>query len=58
MTTATNAAVVVEVTGLVRVCAFCVPRLTLDALHATHRCTDSICAPCLTAKFAEMDAAR
>lgn len=56
MTTADNDVVVVEANGLVRVCAFCTPRLRLIEIHRTHRCTDGICPQCFAALNAEMDA--
>jgi hypothetical protein len=56
--TATQDHVVIEPSGLVRVCAFCVSRERLAELHDQHRCTDSICLPCLAVKFAELDAQR
>ena len=48
MTTATNDTVVVEASGLVRVCAWCVAPLRLREIHRAHRCTDGLCFDCRT----------
>lgn len=56
MTTATNDRVVVEANGLVRICAYCVPRARRRELHYAHRVTDSICTSCQSTQFAELDA--
>jgi hypothetical protein len=44
--TATHDVVVIEPSGLVRVCAWCVPAIRLAELHRDHRCTDTLCPPC------------
>jgi hypothetical protein len=44
--TAKNDVVVVESSGLVRVCAWCVPMVRLMEIHRAHRCTDGICPDC------------
>jgi hypothetical protein len=56
MTTTINPGVVVEASGLVRVCCYCVPRARLAELHQAHRCTDGICQSCHDAMFADVDA--
>lgn len=56
MTTAQNDRVVVEATGLVRLCSYCVPRARRLDLHRAHRVTDSICSACASVLHAEMDA--
>jgi len=44
--TAKNDVVVVEPSGLVRVCAWCVPLIRLREIHQQHRCTDGLCPDC------------
>jgi hypothetical protein len=44
--TATNDQIVVDPSGLVRVCAWCVPLVRLMEIHRAHRCTDGICPDC------------
>jgi hypothetical protein len=46
MTTALNDAVVVEASGLVRCCAWCLSAARLAELHRAYRCTDTLCPPC------------
>lgn len=46
MTTLQNDAVVVEPSGLVRVCAWCVAKPRLVALHRAYRCSDGMCERC------------
>lgn len=50
VTTARNDVVVVELSGLVRVCAWCVPRARLIEIHREYkeRCTDGLCPECST----------
>jgi len=40
--------VVDPVTGLVRVCAWCVPLIRLAELSRAYRCTHTLCAECKT----------
>ena len=46
MTTALDPTVIVEPSGLVRVCAWCVPQIRLAEIHRAHRCTDGLCPDC------------
>jgi len=46
MTTADHDVVVVEATGLVRCCAWCLSAARLAELHRAYRCTDTLCTPC------------
>jgi hypothetical protein len=48
MTTQADDRVVVEPTGLVRVCAWCCPPARLAELHLLYRCTDGLCSVCAT----------
>lgn len=48
MTTARNEAIVVEASGFVRVCAWCVPAIRLAEIHKAHLCTDGLCLSCAT----------
>jgi len=47
MTSSTNDIVVIEVTGLVRVCAWCLSALRLAELHRLYRCSDGLCPACI-----------
>jgi len=47
MTTALNNIVVVEASGLVRVCAWCVAPIRLAEIHRLHRCSDGVCPACI-----------
>lgn len=46
MTTQRNDVVVVEPSGLVRVCAWCLPATRLAEIHRAYRCTDGLCVSC------------
>lgn len=46
MTTQKNDVVVLETSGLVRVCAWCLPAKRLAELHRAHRCSDGLCDDC------------
>lgn len=46
MTTRLAPAVDVAPSGLVTVCAWCVPAATLAQLHRDYRCTDGMCSAC------------
>lgn len=47
MTTRQNDRVVVEPSGIVRVCSWCLPKSRRMELQRLHRCSDGVCPPCL-----------
>jgi hypothetical protein len=46
MTTRLHDAVTIDPSGLVRVCAWCVPAPRLAELHRLDRCSDGLCPAC------------